>query len=262
VTVIEPSDGRDAERVIVFVHGGGGCRFMFLPHARLFAAHKTPYRCVLLDLPGHGVQMDVPLTTESAIASIASVTQQHASITSRKKPFYIGGSLGGYIGMELAGHHPDLFAAMVITMCGQNVGVGAGFAARMGLSMMKAVVPKLSAETLLQGMLKAGNANGHLNLNMLVETSLRTGSFFQQNQEQIAILRNSNPLVSLPKYNRKILFVNGSKDHRDSELKWKSACNDAKLIVYEGADHFFSHDDRYMSRFMDDMNAFFDEVKV
>ena len=42
---------------LVFVHGGSGNRYMFLPHAKELVK-KGPYKCILLDLPGHGCEMD------------------------------------------------------------------------------------------------------------------------------------------------------------------------------------------------------------
>eukprot|EP00291_Cryptomonas_curvata_P026623 CAMPEP_0172162628 /NCGR_PEP_ID=MMETSP1050-20130122/6784_1 /TAXON_ID=233186 /ORGANISM="Cryptomonas curvata, Strain CCAP979/52" /LENGTH=161 /DNA_ID=CAMNT_0012832653 /DNA_START=132 /DNA_END=614 /DNA_ORIENTATION=- len=113
IDVLGPAAG--TAPAVVFVHGGGSCRTMFLYHAREFA--KQGYRCVLLDLPGHGARMDEPLTMTSAIAAILDAVRLEAPPTAdgRKpqKPLYIGGSLGGYIGMELLGAHPDVFAGAV-----------------------------------------------------------------------------------------------------------------------------------------------------
>lgn len=53
------------------------------------------------------------------------------------------------------------------------------------------------------------------------------------------------------------LFINGSKDHRDSEQIWlEAAGKDSKLLVYEGADHFFSHDNRFFDRVIEDISSF------
>jgi alpha/beta superfamily hydrolase len=58
--------------------------------------------------------------------------------------------------------------------------------------------------------------------------------------------------VGLNKYKGKVLFINGDQDHRDSEHIWLNACKDSELKVYEKADHFFSHDTRFMERFIKD----------
>lgn len=57
----------------------------------------------------------------------------------------------------------------------------------------------------------------------------------------------------------KILFINGEKDHRDSEkLYLEAAGKKSKLINYEGADHFFSHDVRFFERVIEDIQTFVD----
>lgn len=119
--------------------------------------------------------------------------------------------------------------------------------------------------------------------------------FFQQGAEQVAVLRGTDTGRALGgcvcgwkegggKQKEggvcgcmsvrppPVLFVNGSKDHRDSEEKWVRLCvgeggggkegesKKSKLIVYEGADHFFSHDDRYVDRFEEDSWMWIKEV--
>lgn len=229
---------------------------MFLPHAKELV-RRGPYKCILLDLPGHGVMMDHVLSLDSAIETILTVTKQHAGPNS----IYIGGSLGGYIGMELIGKHPSVFKAAIIMMCGQNVGVGSGFMARMGLGLFSTMIPNLSSATLLKGLISSTKVNANLNPQFVFDTALRAGSFFQQSHEQIKILSESNPRASLPLYQGRVLFINGSKDHRDSEEFWKSLAPMGELVVYQGGDHFFSHDDRFFETLLQDMIQFFNRVE-
>jgi fermentation-respiration switch protein FrsA (DUF1100 family) len=54
-----------------------------------------------------------------------------------------------------------------------------------------------------------------------------------------------------------ILFINGSEDYRDSENIWlEAAGKSSKLILYEGGDHFFSHDKRFYNRIIEDIVEF------
>lgn len=232
---------------------------MFAPHALEFA--QRGYRTVIFDLPRHGSKMDDALNYDTATARVSNVVAKHGSA----KNFYIGGSLGGYLGMELVGRQPSLFSACVITMCGQAVGPGSSLLAKFGLFAMGSISSNLSSSSLLSAMRGQVVANGHLNPKMVMDTSLRTGFFFEHNTEQIDMLKQSDPLSSLPKYKGPILFINGSKDHRDSEKKWLDASNrgngdKSMLIVYEGGDHFFSHDERFYPRFIKDIETFFDSV--
>ena len=196
---------------------------------------------------------------EPCFECITRATREYASDYQGIKPIYLGGSLGGYIGMELLGQHPQLFSKAVLAMCGQRVGVGRGWAAGLGLQLLSFLSSYLSASFLISGMLSQAKKNGHISQELLIEMTLRCGMFFHQNQAQIQILSESDPIVSLPLFPGKILFLNGSQDHRDSEQVWVSVCQSARLSVYEGGDHFFSHDDRYMNRFINDLVLFIRE---
>jgi pimeloyl-ACP methyl ester carboxylesterase len=213
---------------LVFVHGGGGNRMMFAAHARLLASN---FCCVLLDLPGHGSKMDDPLgplTINTAIETIVRVVDDHTCPFKGVKPIFIGGSLGAYIGMELLGRHPTCFSSAVLMMAGQNTGVGRSWKAYLGLVAFKIFIPILSTETLMKFVLKAAKSNGYMSSEMIQELALRTGMYFKQGPEQVDILANSDPLATLPRFDGRVLFINGSLDHRDSEQKWVEACKHGK----------------------------------
>lgn len=237
---------------VVFVHGGGGCRTMFRAAAAALAARRA-VRAVLLDLPGHGARMDEPLSMAAAIASVRAQAAEFAPPTARgAKPVYVGGSLGGYIGMEVLGAAPEQFAGAVIAMAGQDVGPGRGCAASVGLVAMGLATSWLAPATLLNAMRGEARRNGHIPGAALADT-LRPGFFFQQARAQLDVMRASDPRAALPRYGGPVLFVNGSRDHRDSERVWRDAAPRGRLEVYEGADHFLSHDDRYAARFVEDI---------
>jgi hypothetical protein len=86
--------------------------------------------------------------------------------------------------------------------------------------------------------------------------------FFKQAHAQIAILRGSDPRKALPAFKGPVLFANGSRDHRDSEKKWVQACTKGTLIVYDGGDHFFSHDRRFDQKLRDDTWKFLQEARI
>ncbi|KAI8904787.1 hypothetical protein EDD86DRAFT_277969 [Gorgonomyces haynaldii] len=217
--------GPKEAKTIVFVHGGGGCRNMFAHHARLLS---KDYRCVLVDLPGHGTRMEEPLSLQTAIQVIVDTTRKHASPNHPK--IYVGGSLGGYIGMELLGQHPKLFDAAVITMCGQAVGKqNRGYAAYFGLLMMDTFASLFSQKMLFDSMIQQAQQNGHISEQLLEEMVYKSGFYFGQAKEQIQILKDSNPVPSLFKFDGRVMFVNGSKDHRDSEQLWLKTCKKGEL---------------------------------
>ncbi|KAJ3119536.1 hypothetical protein HK098_005373 [Nowakowskiella sp. JEL0407] len=252
VTVIGPDGGKAP--TILFAHGGGGCRLMFLHHAKVLA--EKGFRCVLFDFPGHGSRFDESLSLDSACNIILSVVNEYAPDYKGQKPMYIGGSMGGYIGMEFLGKYPYVFSKVIIAMCGQNVGVGRGLAASMGLWGLSTMVPLLSPATILK---QVASVNPNLDPLLVQEATMRSGFFSGQSTPLVNILANTHSKSALEKFDGPVLFINGSRDHRDAENVWLAACKnkESKLEVYEGADHFFSHDVRYMDRFLLDVENFF-----
>jgi pimeloyl-ACP methyl ester carboxylesterase len=240
---------------VLFLHGGGGCRTMFDYHAKTLSEQKG-YRCVLIDLPGHGSRMDEVLTLDSAMEVIKDAILHIAGNCGEIKPIAVGGSLGGYILMEFVGRYPDLLSGGIITMCGQNVGVDRSLLASVGLFALGYAASWVSSKTLLSGLISEASKSGHLNEELILTATLRAGVYFDQSEAQITILKQSNPRDSLPKFPGKLLFVNGTKDHRDSEGIWVSVSQNGQLIDYESGDHFFSHDNRFLNIFMNDIVKF------
>lgn len=63
-------------------------------------------------------------------------------------------------------------------MCGQNVGVGRGMMASVGLTLMDWATSAFSQETILKGMISECKKNGHIDHQVLIEMALRPGMFF------------------------------------------------------------------------------------
>eukprot|EP00913_Durusdinium_trenchii_P024332 g22843.t2 len=216
VDILGPSTGL----TLLYVHGGGGCRKMFRQHAA--AMVKNGFRCVLMDLPGHGSRMDEVLTMESAINAIVKVIKQHAPLYKGVKPVYVGGSLGGYIGMEFLGRHPDLCSCAIITMCGQNVGLGRGWAAGAGLWVMGTLLPKMGTRQIMSALVAQVRKNGHIPESLFMDDHLRTGMFFGQALAQVEILKETNPQAALGKFPGAMLFINGSQECKKSDLTFRT----------------------------------------
>ena len=87
--------------------------------------------------------------------------------------------------------------------------------------------------------------------------------FFQQGPSQVDCLHQVAPADIIPRLDFPIIFFNGSEDHRDSENKWLSLCKDktkSSLKVYDGGDHFFCHDSRFVDDMMDRIDQFIGSV--
>ena len=93
----------------------------------------------------------------------------------------------------------------------------------------------------------------------LVESTFGAGTFFDQGVQQIECMHTVKPSEHIPSYEFPVLFMNGTEDYRDSEDKWLSLCKDqerSSLKVYEGGDHFFSHDSRFYEDVVDRLDKF------
>jgi pimeloyl-ACP methyl ester carboxylesterase len=96
---------------IVFIHG---TRLNRVAWEEIAPHLLTEYRCVALDLPGHGT-VDRPWTTlEDAADHVAAIAAEAAPGT---RPILLGLSLGGYVAMVAAARHPDAFRGLVLVGC-------------------------------------------------------------------------------------------------------------------------------------------------
>lgn len=209
----------------------------------------------MIDLPAHGARFKEDLTIDACLQAIKEAIQ-----LCRTKDFtIIGGSLGGYILMEFLGREPTLCQSAVVMMAGQDVGVHRGMAASFGLWAMGKAFSFLSQASGAKQFMRAASKNPYLNRAMIEELS-KSGTYFKHYEQNIALLKSTDPRLNLSKGKAKCLFINGEKDYRNSEDIWlQSAGEGSKLIVYEGADHFFSHDNRFFERLIDDINSFIQE---
>lgn len=230
---------------------------MFSQHA-LELQTKYGHSSLLLDLPGHGALVDTPLDLDSCAETLEKVLQE-IDTSNAKKLVYVGGSLGAYIGFVLLVKFQDRFHGAVLMDCGQNVGPGASYHAKVGLVLLSYMGSHCSNATLLKLMWdisKKSKADYHL-----MTTVFGAGMFFDQGAAQVECLKAVAPAEYIPSLQFPILFMNGSLDHRDSETKWLELCaNKASSIqVYEGGDHFFMHDSRFLDDILTRMNEFYRE---
>lgn len=96
---------------IVFVHATRLTRMQWYPQLRRLADR---YRCVAVDLPGHGRRAAEPFTIEAAVAAVeeAIIAEVPAG-----RAVIVGLSLGGYVAIEVAAAHPDRVAGLVLAGC-------------------------------------------------------------------------------------------------------------------------------------------------
>lgn len=96
---------------IVFIHATRLTRNQWLPQLRLLSGR---YRCVALDLPGHGVRAGEPFALDAAAAAVAAAISEE---TASGRAIVVGLSLGGYVAIDAAERYPSLVAGLVLAGC-------------------------------------------------------------------------------------------------------------------------------------------------
>ena len=92
---------------IVFVHGAMMGRSVWQPQ---IDALSDRYRCIAVDLPGHGTQRKNAFTMDSAAQGVIRAIDEAAG----GRAVLVGLSLGGYTSMLVAGNHPEKVRGLVI----------------------------------------------------------------------------------------------------------------------------------------------------
>jgi pimeloyl-ACP methyl ester carboxylesterase len=102
---------------IVFLHGTRFSRRQWWPQLRILS---TRYRCVAIDLPGHGERASEGWSFEAARAAVIAAIE--AEVPSGRAVL-VGLSLGGYVAIDVADAAPDRVAGLVLAGCsGEAIG--------------------------------------------------------------------------------------------------------------------------------------------
>jgi pimeloyl-ACP methyl ester carboxylesterase len=101
--VVGPADAPP----IVFVHGALMGRSVWHPQIDALA---NRFRCISVDLPGHGTQRDRSFELDDAVAGVVRAIDEAAG----GRAVLVGLSLGGYVAMAVAGRHPERLRGLVI----------------------------------------------------------------------------------------------------------------------------------------------------
>jgi pimeloyl-ACP methyl ester carboxylesterase len=92
---------------IVFVHGALMGRSVWRPQ---IDALSDRFRCISVDLPGHGTQREVPFELDDAVSGVVRAIDRAAG----GRTVLVGLSLGGYVSMSVASRYPEKVRGLVI----------------------------------------------------------------------------------------------------------------------------------------------------
>lgn len=103
------TDSQEGEQTLVFIHGLGN----YIPvWQKLQDSLKSSYRCVALDLPGHGLSgKDKYAYSIRFYADCVDALLSHLKLD---QVIFVGHSLGGQVAMRSALDHPDRVSALVL----------------------------------------------------------------------------------------------------------------------------------------------------
>ncbi len=107
---VQESNPVQAATSILFLHGLGVSSWMWQAQV---AALQEQFHCMTIDLPGNGESHQVEWRSfAETAAQVAAIIRQR---TINGKAHVVGLSLGGYAGLALLEHQPDVVASLVVS---------------------------------------------------------------------------------------------------------------------------------------------------
>jgi pimeloyl-ACP methyl ester carboxylesterase len=227
-TAVGPTDAP----AIVFVHGTRLNRNHWEPQLRRLSDR---YRCIAIDLPGHGARAGEPFTMQAA--SDAVIAAIEAEVPAAGRAVVVGLSLGGYVAIEAAERCPGRVAGLVLSGCSaEPVGpVGALFR---GFAWILEHVPTGAQDAVSRTFFR-------LRYGRAVADPIIAGGFWSAGGAQaLRALVRTRFLERLARLWTPILIVNGALDpvFGPGGDPWAAACRRGRHVVLTRAMHLASLD--------------------
>lgn len=244
-TVTGPTDAP----AIVFIHGTRLSRHQWTPQVRRLSDR---YRCVALDLPGHGVRSAEAFTMAAAVDAVVAAID--ANVPSRRAVL-VGLSLGGYVAIEVAEAAPDRVAGLVLAGCSAEPIGPAAVGIRLLASALERV-PLRPLEVANRWYFRARYRRS------VVDPLLAGGFGMAGGAQALRALVDRPYLDRLSRLWTPVLVVNGALDPMfgPGGEPWAAACRRGRHVVLRRAMHL-SNLDR-PGPFADLVAAFVNEVDV
>jgi pimeloyl-ACP methyl ester carboxylesterase len=242
-TALGPADAP----AIVFVHGTRLTRAQWWSQVRRLSPR---YRCVAVDLPGHGARAGEPFTLEAAAQAVAEAVE--AAVPTRRA-VVVGLSLGGYVAIETAERFPDRVAGLVLAGCSGEPAGASGRPIRLLAALLERTPPDL-LDKLNRGFFR-------LRYPARIADPIVAGGFWPAGGAQaLRALVGARFLDRLGRLWTPVLVVNGALDpvFGPSGPSWAAACRRGRHVVIQRAMHLAPLD--RPRAFSDVVGIFVDEV--
>jgi pimeloyl-ACP methyl ester carboxylesterase len=221
-TASGPPDGP----AIVFVHGTRLTRAMWLPQLRLLSGR---FRCIAVDLPGHGELADRPFTRDAAADAVAAAIAAEAA---DGRAVVVGLSLGGYVAIDTAARHPDRVAGLVLAGCSADP-VGSAALPFRGMAWLLDQVPVAVLDVVNRGYYR-------LRYRRRIADPIIRGGFWAAGGAQAL-----QSVIGVPYLDRlawlwtPVLVVNGTLDpvFGPGGAAWAQSCRSGRHAVIRRATH-------------------------
>lgn len=224
-------DEREDVPLVVFVHGAGISRKLWLPQLDALSATA---RVIAPDLPGHGDRTAEPFDFETAVRTVERfVTERDATCI-----VLVGHSLGGYVATEVAARNPQRVAGLVLS------GSSADYRGMLGVrTTISSILFRLGARSrAVEDWFERTMAKRLRSLPLsaeVVEEILDTGlSLDAWGQAGLALVGRDFP-SRLADYDGPVLLVNGEDDriNRPAAIERAGERPNATPVVVRDAGH-------------------------
>lgn len=228
------ADGWDATGpigapAIVFVHGSRLTRAAWLPQAELLAGS---FRCVVVDLPGHGALGDRSFTLDAAVDHVAAAIDAAGG-----RAVVVGLSLGGYVAMALGARSPERVAGLVLSGATREP-VDRWAAPFRALAWLLRSVPEAAIAAMERQFFRSRYPRA------IAEPIVAAGSWPRGGSDSLRAIAGQRFLPRLAAYEGPTLVINGSFDlvFRSGERAFLEAARHADRRILRGATHLANLD--------------------